>query len=249
MQSIDIFPWDDHFNTGIAKIDEQHRVLVDLLNQLAREVTTKSEISRLNQIFDQLLEYTVYHFETEEAIWETYLHHDPMEEQHKTVHQKFIDTVVRLKENQNSRSMAEVAEETLGFLARWLASHILETDRTMAYIVLALQKGMDMEAAKQYSIESMSGFTRTLIDMILSIYERLSANTLQLLYEVRKQKWLEDKIHHQNRYQDILIDLSSCFINLPLEEIPPAINYALEKMATFVNADRVYLFSYDFDNR
>ncbi len=214
MKAIDIFPWDEHFNTGLATVDEQHHRLVELLNQLAREVAFKSDLSRLNEIFDELLDYTVYHFETEELIWAKYFVHDPMEKQHKAVHQQFIDTVVRLKGEQSlRRSIAEVAEETLGFLARWLTSHILETDRTMAYIVLALQEGMDMESAKKYAMESMSGFTRTLIDLILLIYETLSTNTLQLMYEIRKQNQLEIKnIELQNQlnireeYQRTLLD-------------------------------------------
>ena len=37
MPSIDIFPWDNKFNTGIALIDEQHHVLVDLINRLASQ--------------------------------------------------------------------------------------------------------------------------------------------------------------------------------------------------------------------
>lgn len=247
MESIDIFPWDDHFNTGISTIDEQHIRLVELLNLLARAVAFKSDDLYLNQIFDELLDYTVYHFDAEETIWGKYFPNDPMEEDHKAIHQKFVDTVVRLKFEQNERSSAEIAEETLAFLARWLASHILETDRFMAYIVLSLQAGDDMESAKYHATEKMNGFTRTLIDLILSIYETLSGNTLQLMYEIKKQKQLEEQVRYQAHYQDLLLELSSSFIHLTLEAIEPAITAALKKMALFVDADRAYIFRYDFD--
>lgn len=249
MIAIDIFPWDDHFNTGLMQVDTQHRKLVELLNQLARGVALKSDPEHLHNIFDELLDYTVYHFETEEAIWEKFLLDDPMESKHKEVHQQFVDTVLRLKTEQNERSSAEIAEDTLGFLARWLASHILETDRNMAYIVLALEDGLDIEAAKEVAQQKMSGFTRTLIDMILSIYETLSANTLQLMYEIRNHKQLDEKVKYQSSFQDFLLNLSTSFINLPLEQINPAINKSLEQMATFVEADRAYIFDYDFEKR
>ena len=42
MNSIDIFPWDDNFNTGLPTVDEQHRKLVALLNALAGHVAFKS---------------------------------------------------------------------------------------------------------------------------------------------------------------------------------------------------------------
>jgi hemerythrin-like metal-binding protein len=149
------------------------------------------KFSNLDTIFDELLDYTIYHFQTEESIWSEYFPDDMMHTQHKAVHQKFIDTVRRLKVEQEEHSTVEIAQETLGFLARWLASHILESDRFMAYIVLGIQSGMDMDKAKEQAQIDMSGFTRTLIDFILSIYEKLSNNTLQLMYELRNYRELE----------------------------------------------------------
>jgi hemerythrin len=51
--------------------------------------------------------------------------------------------------------MMDVAEEALGFLARWLASHILESDRYMAYTVQALQAGLPLDAAQARAKEQM----------------------------------------------------------------------------------------------
>ena len=59
MQNIDIFPWDDHFNTGIEIIDVQHRKLVALLNRLATLVAYQSNDDALNSIFDELIQYTL----------------------------------------------------------------------------------------------------------------------------------------------------------------------------------------------
>jgi hemerythrin-like metal-binding protein len=71
--SIDIFPWDDNFNTGLAKVDEQHRRLVQLLNLLASHVAFRSDIPQWNEIFDELSDYAVYHLQTEETIWHEFL--------------------------------------------------------------------------------------------------------------------------------------------------------------------------------
>ena len=50
MQNIDIFPWDNHFNTGIEVIDNQHRKLVIILNRLATMVAYQSANDKLNDI-------------------------------------------------------------------------------------------------------------------------------------------------------------------------------------------------------
>ncbi|MBF0183268.1 MAG: bacteriohemerythrin [Magnetococcales bacterium] len=185
---IDIFPWDENFNTGLSKIDEQHKKLVQLLNLLASHLAFSAETTVLDKIFPQLAEYVLYHFETEEEIWQGYLAGDPAEVEHQAIHRSFVQEVSRLDASRNSHLLSEVAEETLGFLARWLASHILESDRYLAYIVLAMKEGLPLEQAKPRAREQMGGATRALIDIILSIYSTLSSNTLRLMRELAEHR-------------------------------------------------------------
>lgn len=187
MNSIDIFPWNESFNTGVLQIDEQHRRLVELLNLLASNVAYQSDLPALNEIIEQLADYAVYHFQTEEAIWHQYIPED-LETQHKKVHDSFITTVVRLKTEQTCKSALELVEEILAFLTRWLAAHILESDRHLAAIVLAIQSGMEFEQAKIHANEQMSGANKLLIDIILSIYESLSTNTLRLMRQLNQRQ-------------------------------------------------------------
>jgi len=194
MHSIDIFPWDDNFNTGLPTVDEQHQKLVQLLNLLASQVAFKLDTPQLSKIFDELADYTVYHFSTEETIWHAYLPGDDAERRHLETHKRFVQTVLRLKKELTEKPLEQVADEALSFLARWLASHILETDRHMAYMVLAMKDGMELGDAKVRAREQMSGATRVLIDIILSIYETLSSNTLRLMREIAERKRNEDVI-------------------------------------------------------
>jgi hemerythrin-like metal-binding protein/PAS domain S-box-containing protein len=194
MNSIDIFPWDDNFNTGLPKIDEQHRKLVQMLNLLASNAAYGASADLLNQIFDEMADYAAYHFGTEEAIWREYLADDPVEIEHRAIHQSFVQEVVHLKSSLASRSLSEVAEEALGFLARWLASHILENDRYLAYVVLALRQGLPAKDAKLHAKAQMGGTTRMLIDIILSIYSSLSTNTLRLMRELARHRQDKDEL-------------------------------------------------------
>lgn len=194
LNSVDIFPWDGNFNTGIPKVDEQHQKLVHMLNRLASNIAYGASAALLNQIFDEMAEYALYHFETEEAIWRDYLADDPEEIAHRAIHQSFAQEVVRLKSSLASCALSEVAEETLGFLARWLASHILESDRHLAYVVRARKEGLPLDAAKLRAKEAMGGATRVLIDIILSIYSTLSTNTLRLMRELAEHRHDKDAL-------------------------------------------------------
>ena len=52
-------------------------------------LTTFNEAD-LSQIFDELVAYTQYHFQTEEEIWQTYLPNEASELKHRHDHKKFI---------------------------------------------------------------------------------------------------------------------------------------------------------------
>lgn len=123
----------------------------------------KSDNTRLEWISDELVDYTRYHVETDEAVWHSHLAGNALEVSHQDTHRGFIETELRLKSEQATRPLEELAEEALGFLARWLVAHILETGRYMAYIVLAMEDGMPPDQARQDADAKMSGATRVLI--------------------------------------------------------------------------------------
>lgn len=209
MNAIDIFPWNENFNTSLEEIDQQHRVLVRLLNELASHVAFKSDIGTLDDIFKRLADYTLFHFRHEESIWGEYLRDDPLEVAHKHMHQQFIEMVQDKRKRIDATQVDDatrdaIIEELLAYLTRWLTSHILESDRYMAFVVQFERSGLTIEDAKLAATERMSGNTKALIDLILSIYESLSANTLKLMREISVRKSREEQI---NRYAAQLEDV------------------------------------------
>ncbi|MFA6972550.1 MAG: bacteriohemerythrin [Gallionella sp.] len=189
-----IFPWNSNFGTGIAVIDEQHRKLVDLLNNLARNLAFGVDTLELNRVFDELTDYAVYHFKTEEAIWRKYLPADEMSAAHEQVHQDFVTEVLKLKGEQAVLPGAEVVDQIVSFLTHWLAFHILDSDKHMANIVLSLQQGETLQVAKEKASAAMSGATVVLIETVLSMYDSMSSRTLQLMREIAERQRAEERL-------------------------------------------------------
>lgn len=54
------------------------------------------------------------------------------------------------------------------------------------------------------------------------------------------------QLYQQLAMQDLLISIASKYINIPLDQVPSAINESLRDMGEFVHADRAYIFEYDF---
>ncbi len=194
MSSIDIFPWNDNFATGIGRIDEQHQHLVEILNDLATHVAFPSRELGLDVILASLVDYTRYHFATEESIWGEYLAGDQAETAHSTEHQAFIASIHRQKEEAAGRPTEELVPELLSLLTHWLASHILEKDRYLAKVVLNCQTGLDLDTAKARAAEGMRGSASVLVSLVLAIYSSLTANTTHLIREIAERRRVEQEL-------------------------------------------------------
>ncbi len=204
MSVIDIFPWNDNFNTGVQVIDEQHKVLVNILNQLASHIAFKTDIPTLNVILDELVSYTVFHFQAEEDIWHQYFPNDRLELEHKKTHDSFVETISITRKQIASESKDTIIEGLLSFLTRWLATHILENDRYMAGVVSFILSGMPIEEAKTKAKERLGGETKVLVDLILTLYEKLSVNTLNLMRELKYRKEQEELIKQYTAQLEIM---------------------------------------------
>lgn len=193
LTGIEVFPWNKNFDTGILVIDEQHKNLVSLLNQLANHLAYQSDIPTLNSVFKQLTDYAAYHFQTEESLWHQFFPESDLELKHKEIHSSFMTEVLRLKQEEKTTPLEQVIEDILSFLIHWLVFHILDSDQRMVKVVLALQSGMALNLAIQQGNQEMDGMMRLLIESILSMYDNLSIKTLQLSKEITARKKAESK--------------------------------------------------------
>ena len=186
--NIDIFPWNDSFNTGVDEIDQQHKVLVKILNQVASIITFHRSDVKLDTLIGKLVDYAVFHFESEESYWLDVLPDSEYVIEHRESHNQFIHRVNELKEIANTLSEEQWFEELFSFLSNWLVSHILESDKHMALLVEAVQSGMTEEKASVWAEEQMHCTVKDVINIILSVYKNLSANTACLMREVKAGK-------------------------------------------------------------
>jgi diguanylate cyclase (GGDEF)-like protein/hemerythrin-like metal-binding protein/PAS domain S-box-containing protein len=194
--TLEVFPWNNSFETGIPQIDEQHKRLINLLNLLASHLAYQSDMLVLDNIFKELAEYAIYHFKSEGQVWHQYFgEDDEWGFQHKKEHESFLVEVLKLKEEGKGKTFSAVIEDLLSFLTHWLAFHIVDSDKRMAKVVLGMiNSNLTLEIAKQEAELEMSGSIKTLIDIILTMYDSLSNRTLQLVREVTERQKAEEKL-------------------------------------------------------
>ena len=190
----EIFPWDKNFETGIAEIDLQHRKLVQILNQLAAHLANLSTEFTLNKIFQELADYADYHFKAEEGVWGKYLKGDSSFDAHLKTHNSFLGKVLAIKDSESEKAFDDVIRDLVSFLSQWLAHHILDSDKRMAKVVLAVEAGKSVAEAKVLADKEMSGSMQLLIETVLSMYDKLSTRTLNLMREKAMRRKAEEAL-------------------------------------------------------
>lgn len=207
--AFDVFPWSVNFETGLPLIDAQHRQLVALLNALAHGLGHDMDAAQIEEVFDALAAYADYHFATEEAVWARRFSDEPWLKAHQATHSSFLGQVFEIKENKDNHPRDKLIEDLLRFLTHWLAFHILDADKRMAKVILAMEQGLQLDEAKRRADEEMSGSMQVLIETVLGMYDTLTSRTLSLMRERSQRIKLEAELRrreqHERRFSDAII--------------------------------------------
>jgi hemerythrin-like metal-binding protein len=127
MMSVSLFVWDDSLLVNFEILDNQHKVLVDIINDLARGCDKGKAIKDVLFIktLRRAVEYAQTHFTTEEKYLQQVNYPDFAAQ--KKEHEAFIAEVVKqLKSFEENRNDPVALVE---FLKHWLYNHIAVMDK------------------------------------------------------------------------------------------------------------------------
>ena len=132
-----LFVWDNRLKTNITICDEQHQKLIAILNELHDAMKAKKDMDLIGKTLTELIDYTVYHFQTEERLLED--HQFPYLNSHKAEHANLTKEVYDLKKRFNSGEHV-MTTEVLSFLKNWVNDHIIGMDKN--YTTFLRNKGV-----------------------------------------------------------------------------------------------------------
>jgi hemerythrin len=122
----DFIVWKSEYNFGIFEIDMQHLKLAGLINKLHESRGESQEEKVVSKILDELILYTQYHFEAEEASMEKYGY--PGLAEHKMEHAALTAKVIE-KKQEFIKIGIDMTMELLLFLKDWFLNHTQGSDR------------------------------------------------------------------------------------------------------------------------
>ena len=125
---------EDEFSVGIPSLDEDHKQLVKLLNYARIAQQCKTHMAFNRQLLQELVEYTEYHFQREEALLAE--HGFRNLEGHKAQHDQAIKHIKQYAQRYEDQGRS-VMEELADYLERWLLQHIQGADMQFAEFLQA----------------------------------------------------------------------------------------------------------------
>lgn len=123
-----LIAWDGVYSVGMGEIDDQHKVLFDIINALWRAVIHREASDKVLHTIEELERYTITHFAAEESFMRA--HHYSGFEPHKQQHVAFIERIRR--ERQAVEAGGPVSLDLINFLKDWLIDHIMVQDKAYA---------------------------------------------------------------------------------------------------------------------
>ena len=121
--------WSDKYKVGVEVIDRQHQGLFETVDALFSAIKKQDSREVLETTIQKLLDYAVYHFDTEETFMKQYAFSGY--DEHKAAHEAFRAKARGFQEAFQADSKT-LSIEVINFLLIWLDSHILFTDKKLA---------------------------------------------------------------------------------------------------------------------
>jgi len=129
--------WNDSYKISINTIDDQHKNLVDLMNQLYNAFKDGRARKQVKNILKGLVDYTDYHFGFEERHFKEFKYPDA--DAHLKEHAGFVKKIKEFQKEFEAGT-GNVSYELMHYLRNWLLQHIQGTDKN--YVPLFKQKGV-----------------------------------------------------------------------------------------------------------
>ena len=119
--------WTDDLSVGVELIDEQHKMLIEHLNNLAKAVEKQQGPTEIASTLNFLIDYTDFHFSMEERNMKA--HNYPGLETHKAQHEEFKTILAYMESEFRDDGPTTILAESIDtLLVNWLLKHIRVVD-------------------------------------------------------------------------------------------------------------------------
>lgn len=211
---MDVFVWDRSFSTGLTAMDDQHRGLIDIFNELHRTLfdinlpPDRRDVA-MRRSFDRLMAYARAQFADEEALMQSCGLDQRHQFVHRRQHEQFIRNLRELWADKDT--LADPASRLMGFLSSWIGLHVLGVDQSMVRQMRLIEEQLPPSEAHERDTSVSDIGLRSILNMVGRLYQDLSRQTRVLgqarhdLFETERQlSVLGNRLEVHSRFDELL---------------------------------------------
>ncbi|HWT64510.1 MAG TPA: bacteriohemerythrin [Terracidiphilus sp.] len=120
--------WNETLSVGVKALDDDHKKLVDMINELLDGILKNRRQETLHKVLDNLIQYTRLHFAREESYFVRTGY--PNAAQHIQQHRALVQQVTGLQARLKAGDSSLLSLELMNFLKNWLTRHIMDEDKS-----------------------------------------------------------------------------------------------------------------------
>jgi hemerythrin len=122
-----LMTWNEKLAVGVKVLDDDHKKLVGMVNQLYDAIQSGHGKDSLGKILDGLVDYTKIHFAREEQMFAQTGYTDSAA--HKKQHDDLTQQVIDVQQKYKAGASGTLSLEVMNFLKNWLVTHIQGSDQ------------------------------------------------------------------------------------------------------------------------
>lgn len=123
--------WDDHYLIGVQRIDFEHHIFLDLINNFNESRLKNESIETLSNILEEIALYAKFHFKSEENMMVRVNYPELVE--HQKLHHQLIDQLsTKMYGIQTKMFSPQEVEE---FLVHWFLNHVTHEDTKISAFI------------------------------------------------------------------------------------------------------------------
>jgi hemerythrin-like metal-binding protein len=136
-----LMEWDINFSTGITTIDQQHKKIIGLINQLYNGLKLGENKASIEEHLEELIEHSRIHFKTEEDLFIKFEYILTLE--HTVEHRRFSFIAMMFNQDYLDGKIVHPLQ-ILDFLTVWFIDHIVSQDHAYASFLVEKLRGVNV---------------------------------------------------------------------------------------------------------
>lgn len=125
MKNLEKIAWTNNFNIGNSIIDDQHKELIEIINDMIESITKGDITKKFAGLLSRMTDYSIRHFTSEEQFMSEISYPDI--ENHQKLHKEYV-LKTAIFNSQYLTPTPPDSNEVVSFLTSWWTNHIIQVD-------------------------------------------------------------------------------------------------------------------------